>query len=261
MKVEKIREPGQCIDIDSALSTATLKNCDGAASWRYYYDGNAARLEHADLNPHQCLGRRAGESNDDYVIIEDESLAPNAALADLEIFPTGLVPCSQDKVVYWRNTIAGEEHNVFQWSLIDVKTGFALGPSYCVDVPQIPQSECPKPLTENITSWRKYGDSGDATEISVKPSAALQDITDPEVLFQFYLFTMEGKASRILDPIDAVNVRLADGESAFSAFKTILIPLQQLPKVGPAFKVVSIPVKFVAKALKVRFQCFSMSLS
>ena len=205
-----------------------------------------------------------------------------------EGLPTGLVPCSQ--AVYSRMAIAGEENNVFQWSLFNVKTGAPEEPFYCIDVPQSIQSECPGNLTD-ASSWRKYGDSGDATEISVKPSATLQDISDPEVLFQFYLFTAEGKASRVVrsrmatlvrdverltklivtvvqittealnlvetvkTPIEEVNVKLEDGESAFNAFKKILTPLAKIPKVGPVFKGINIPVKAVAKALKVRYQC------
>jgi hypothetical protein len=275
MNVEKIREPGQCIDIDSSSKDAVLKNCDEAVTWRYYYDGNDARLEYASNDPQeqQCLGRRG-----------DYDLVPLP-----EGLPTGLVPCSQ--AVYSRMAIAGEENNVFQWSLFNVKTGAPEEPFYCIDVPQSIQSECPGNLTD-ASSWRKYGNSGDATEISVKPSATLQDISDPEVLFQFYLFTAEGKASRVVrsrmatlvrdverltklivtvvqittealnlvetvkTPIEDVNVKLEDGESAFNAFKIILTPLANIPKpFGPVFKGINIPVKAVAKALKVRYQC------
>lgn len=291
IKVEKIGEPGQCIDI-GVSSNAVLKSCNDAKSWKYYYDGNAARLELEGAGQDsQCLGRRA----ENYEIVEDES---KLGVDVLKALPTGLVPCSQDKVVaYWRNTIAGKENNVFQWSLINVTTGLAVNPSYCVDVPQSAQIECPTKLTSDVSSWRRYGDTGDATEISVKPKATLQDISDPEVLFQFYLFTAEGKASRIVrsrmaalirdverlqklisnvlkitseavnlvemvqPPIDKVNDMLEKGESAFNKFKSILTPLQRIPYVGPVFKAANIPIKGVAKALKVRSQCRSLKVT
>ena len=279
MKVESISNPGQCIDFDSS-NIAELKDCSNSANWQYYYYGSNAKLAYADDNSERCLGR-----------LGDFGLIPPP-----QDLPTGLMDCSTtETAVYSRMAIAGEESNVFQWSRVNttLDPGVPIEPFYCVEIlPTTPQpqqqSECPANLT-GANTWRKYGDSGDATEISVKPSATLQDISDPEVLFQFYLFTAQGKASRIIrsrmavllrdverlkgltekvlkisaealglvsivrTPIDTVNSRLDEGESAFNDFKTILTPLAKIPKVGPIFKAINIPVKAVAKAMKVRY--------
>ena len=279
MKIESVESPGKCIDIDYATEDAILRNnCEDAASWYYYYNGNSARLQLLDASTDQCLGRRS----DNYEIIENEG---DVGLAELIELPTGLVPCTKDKVVYWRNTIAGEENNIFQWSLIN--NGTAIEPYFCLDVPQKRQSKCLSDLKDAKT-WRKFGDEGDATEISVKPSATLQDISDPEVLFQFYLFSAEGKRSRILrsrmaalvrdvalmknlitsvlritteslnlvemvqTPVSEINDNLKEGARSFKVFGIILKPFTKIPKIGPIFTKVNKPVKAVEKASKVR---------
>jgi len=280
IKVEKFQDSGNCIDFNSD-NNAVLKSCDEAVSWRYYYDGNEARLElqNGEQQEAFCLGRRA----EDYTVVSDEN---SNAIDTLRILPTGIVPCSKDKVVYWRNTIGGEENNILQWSLI--KKGFAIEPQFCLDVGMEPakQEECSKQRPPS--SWRNYLDKGDATVISVKPSATLQDITDPEVLFQFYLFSPEGKSSRILrsrmavlirnieglkksvaavllttteasnmvqqalTPIQDVENGLDKGAEAFKLFKTVLTPLARIPTIGPVFKGINVPVKAVENAMKVR---------
>lgn len=281
MVLESVKNPGMCIDIHSSNNAVLTDDCVHAAKWNYYYSGNEARLELVDETNTEklCLGRRA----DEYEITEDES---NIGLDELKMLPTGLVPCSTDKVVYWRNTIAGEEHNIFRWSLVDRTTGTAVGPQFCLDVPQEAQVECPSDIEEART-WRKLGSAGDATEISVKPMATLQDINDPEVLFQFYLFGAEGKTSRVVrsrmaalvrdvellkkmitgvlgittealnlvesvqTPLREADDRFKDGAESFKAFNLILTPLEKIPKIGPIFKGLNVPVKAVEKEMKV----------
>jgi hypothetical protein len=51
---------------------------------------------------------------------------------------------------------------------------------------------------DNEAKWRSYGSAGDDTAISVRPELLLQEITDPELLFQFFLYSPDGKLSRIL---------------------------------------------------------------
>jgi hypothetical protein len=120
----------------------------------------------------------------------------------------------------------------------------------------------------------------------------LQDITDPEVLFQFYLFSAEGKASRVLrsrmaalvrdverakvlvktttniiaeaanildavqPPMDAVNVRLEEGKKSFKLFSTIARPLELIPYVGQVVKAIKIRTITgqISKLMKVSFQ-------
>lgn len=277
MNVESTQKPGECISNDATLETCS----SGSAKWIYYYDGNRARLQLADTN--DCLGRQDPDGN--YMTSDG-----------LHTFPTGIVRNSCDNVErspFTRMVIGGKEHNVFQWSLIETtgdKEGRPILPYYCVDIPQSQQEVCPD-LT-SAPSWRKYGNALDATEISVKPSATLQDITDPEVLFQFYLFSAEGKASRVLrsrmaalvrdverakvlikttttiiaeatnildavqPPMDAVNVRLEEGKKSFKLFSTIARPLELIPYVGQVVKAIKIRsiTGQLSKLMKVRFQ-------
>ena len=58
---------------------------------------------------------------------------------------------------------------------------------FSVTVPQTTQELCSS--VSSTDSWRRYGDEGDATEISVKPSLVLQTITDPDKLLQLWLQT------------------------------------------------------------------------
>ena len=199
--------------------------------------------------------------------------------------PTGLVPCK--KTTWSRQILAGVEHNEFEWSIVHI-TGEPTEPSYCLEVPtQMKQNEC-KDVQDKRT-WRSFGTAGDATEISVKPAATLQIVTDPEVLFQFYLFSKEGKSSRILrsrmagllrnaenlrrfiqntlkitqeaynvldtvsSPIGAVNGHLSEGHSTFSLFNRVIYPLELVPYLGKLLKALRLKTITgqVAKHMKV----------
>lgn len=69
---------------------------------------------------------------------------------------------------------------------------------HSVRADQKTQVECRDLPSARRESWRKYGSSGDATEISVKPGLILQQITDPEKLLQFWLMTADGRDARLL---------------------------------------------------------------
>ena len=98
--------------------------------------------------------------------------------------PTGLVPCKE--FVFSRVALFGKEHNEFEWSLVDFKKS-----GIPIDVPQ--ETQVVRQNDFNCEArWRRHEDQIDATEISVKPAATLQIIIDPEVLFQFFLFSKEG---------------------------------------------------------------------
>lgn len=74
---------------------------------------------------------------------------------------------------------------------------------------------CPANLDQE-QRFRRRGNKVIVSDVSVKPGAIVRSITDPEVLFQFFLFSAEGKHSRILQQKYA---RLA--RSAESAYKYI----------------------------------------
>ena len=189
MKVESIESPGQCLnDMATALISCSLAN-----EWVYIFDAKYARLQQAPSwtsDPPLCLAREH----------DDPATFCNG---DLSSRPTGLIHCAPPEdgdisnVTYWRTVLGGEEGNVFQWSLIDGQ-GLPDGPMYCIRTPnQEPQDICDADL-DNEQHWRRYDQVVDATEISVKPDLLLQKITDPEVLFQFFLFSAEGRLSRQL---------------------------------------------------------------
>eukprot|EP00557_Chaetoceros_sp_GSL56_P003094 CAMPEP_0176494246 /NCGR_PEP_ID=MMETSP0200_2-20121128/9982_1 /TAXON_ID=947934 /ORGANISM="Chaetoceros sp., Strain GSL56" /LENGTH=4859 /DNA_ID=CAMNT_0017891967 /DNA_START=343 /DNA_END=14922 /DNA_ORIENTATION=+ len=265
LQLESMNDSGQCLSLDTN-ELATLAPCsNGSNEWIYNYDGNNATLILAD-NTSSCLGRRLDDGR------YDNTCDSSNVCKNPEDFPSGLVPCKE--VVWSRQALAGEENNVFQWSLINFTNGEKLGPDYCLKAPTDPtQTLCDDTMSvDHAQTWRAYGSAGDATEISVKPSATLQIVTDPEVLFQFYLFSKEGKSSRILrsrmaglirdverfkkfleatlvivleaavivdliqEPIGKVDDRMKTGERTFEAFKWILTPLELIPKVGKAVK-------------------------
>lgn len=184
MRVESFQRQGRCIDENAE----DVVPCDSASAgeWEYYYkhedfDKPALRKTGpGNTSDHpQCMGR----------------VLPFGSTAELATLPTGLVPCdfddNNDIIPLYRTVLAGEEVNIFQWSLDAT--------DYCARVPDEDnmQSVCEAEL-EDEQQWRRYGDEGDATEISIRPQLALQGITDPEVAFQFFLFSAEGKLSRTL---------------------------------------------------------------
>ncbi|KAL7535432.1 hypothetical protein ACHAXR_011908, partial [Thalassiosira sp. AJA248-18] len=185
MRVESVESPGWCIR-ESSLSKLSLFPCfiPFGDWWQYYYDASFARLQKVGTN--QCLAREVDN--------------PKEFTGNIENLPTGLMSCGEsdvENVAFYRTVLGGEEANVFQWNLINTTTGLSSGPSYCVRVPQQSQQVCKADLV-NEMHWRRYDVAADATEISVKPDLLLNKITDPEVLFQFFLFTAEGKSSRKL---------------------------------------------------------------
>jgi hypothetical protein len=121
--------------------------------------------------------------------------------ADVELFnlTTGLTNCSDpddiEAKLYWLMTLGGENNNILQWKQVDLSGD--LIDLYCYDVPQPMQEVCDDNL-DNEAKWRRYGSAGDDTAISVRPELLLQEITDPELLFQFFLYSPDGKRSRIL---------------------------------------------------------------
>ena len=274
MKLESIKDSGKCLGIDGASKRATLDSCTTVEDeWVYNYNGNNATLIKSD-DTTQCLGRR--HVNGDY---ETEDDMPKD-------FPTGLVPCKE--IVWSRQALKGEEHNIFSWSLINFRNGEIIGQEYCLQAPtEDQQTLCRDDVGTDATStqtWRALETAGDRTEISVKPSATLQIITDPEVLFEFYLFSKEGKSSRILrsrtaglvrdverlrrfiqtvliivkeaytrlqsvqDPIGKVTGRLTKGADTFSLFNKLIYPFEFVPYVGKAIK-----------AARIRFICSQVS--
>jgi hypothetical protein len=264
MKLESINDQQQCLAIDDDAK-AILKKCiDSTDEWIYSFNSNNATLIHQSGSGNRCLGRKLDDGQ------YENTCNTSNICKEPQNYPSGLVPCSE--VVWSRLVLAGEEQNIFQWSLINFTNGEKIGPDYCLEVPtQSTQRIC----TANLNfeqNWRAYGNGGDATEISVKPSASLQIVTDPEVLFQFYLFAKEGKSSRILrsrmaglirdverlqrivnmlmvivaeaftvvdsvqEPIGTVKNRLTQCESKFEFFSNVLIPFEFVPYVGKVIK-------------------------
>lgn len=265
IKLESIQDPGQCLSTDSS-DLASLTSCQNNGNeWIYNYNGNNATLIEGN-NADVCMGRRLDDGL--YNKICDSS----DVCKEPKDFPSGLVPC--DEVFWSRQVLAGEENNIFQWSLINFRNGEKLGPDYCLQAPTgTKQKLCDDALSlSKAQTWRAYGSAGDATEISVKPSATLQIVTDPEVLFQFYLFSKEGKSSRILrsrvaglirdvdrlqkfikklvvitleafvlvdliqEPIGKIEDKMHSGERTFKLYNILLIPFQYVPYVGTAIK-------------------------
>lgn len=259
MAVESIDNPGQCIS-ENGEKIVSCNDSTGRGQWKYIYDGSKPVLQSTATQ--RCLGR----VTDDYETFTGE-------LKDL---PTGLVPCN--KYTHSRISLGGESGNVLQWSEINLTSGKPIDPFYCITYPQPMnsigkriQKVCADDLTKELT-WRKYGSGSDATEISVKPSAALQAISDPEVLFQFYLYSVEGRQSRILRsntaklvrlveraksnivkttniveealtvldttiaPLDQIEATLQQTSSTFKAFSLIIRPIEYIPYVGPVVR-------------------------
>lgn len=276
MKLESIKSPDvQCLAYDDD-EESTLKPCTDLYEWVYVFNGDNATLALKDGT--KCMGRTLGK---DGLYNEIEDIVPAS-------LPSGLVPC--EEAVFSRQVLAGEEHNVFQWSLINFKTGEKTGPDYCLQAPtERIQSQCNETSVRQAQTWRAYGSAGDATEISVKPSATLQIVSDPEVLFQFYLFSKEGKSSRILrsrmagllrlaenfkfflktmiaitnesygvvqkvsNPVAVVEEKLETGRSTFNLFNKVLIPFELVPYLGKLLKALRLRkiTDMVAKHMKV----------
>jgi hypothetical protein len=182
MKLESFENPNQCIS-----STAnTLVQCADAGTWQYFYNTNNSRLELDGSS--QCFGKVPGT--------DEQEAMPDFQLSDL---PTGLTECSDpdnaEEKIYWLMTLGGENNNILQWKQVDF-AGDLLN-LFCFDVPQPMQEVCDDNL-DNEAKWRRYGSAGDDTAISVRPELLLQEITDPELLFQFFLYSPDGKLSRIL---------------------------------------------------------------
>jgi hypothetical protein len=280
-------EPGQCIRADGG----GLIGCDNAAAgvWQYHYDppkSEKARLELrrglVTVNPgDQCLGR--------VQLTPEQSQAGGALSAQ----PTGLIPChggeDTSTFAYWNMIIDGPEGDIFTWKDGVLTDDDADDTTYCINVLSDKQQQCPEDLRD-VQTWRRYpgGEAVDATEISVKPSLLLQEISDPELLYQLFLFSAEGKQSRILRakaaglsrdveavvpaigmarvviaesedlittvraPLTFVSDRINDGEKFFKIFSTILAIFEPLPYVGPVVKATRFkPItKQVAKRLK-----------
>ena len=261
MQLESIKDSGKCLGIDANMR-ATLDYCTILKDeWVYNYSGNEATLIKSD-DTTQCMGRR--HVNGDY---ETEDDMP-------EDFPTGLVPCKE--IVWSRQALKGEEHNIFSWSLINFTNGELLGPEYCLQAPtKENQHLCSDDVSTDTSTeqtWRALETAGDRTEISVKPKATLQIVTDPDGLFAYYLFSKEGKSSRILrsrmaglirdverlrrfiqtvliivqeaygrlqsiqDPIGKVTDRLGKGADTFSLFNKVIYPFEFIPYVGKVIK-------------------------
>ncbi|GFH44128.1 hypothetical protein CTEN210_00602 [Chaetoceros tenuissimus] len=267
MKLESVRDPGLCLSTNSSY-LASLAPCgDTGNEWIYNYNGNNATLIQGD-NENFCMGRRLDDG------LYNETCNSSNVCKKPENFPSGLVPCKE--VVWSRQVLAGEENNIFQWSMINFRNGEKLGPDYCLQAPTGTKQELCNDASSlsSAQTWRAYVDNApiDATEISVKPSATLQIVTDPEVLFQFYLFSKEGKSSRILrsrvaglirdverlkkliefllvitqeayalvdtiqEPIGKIDDKMQTGERTFSIFNKLLIPFEYIPYVGKALK-------------------------
>ena len=260
MKVESIEAPGKCISDDAS----ELTDCSSANVWEYYYDPNFARLKRFGSTHPQCLARKTKKP-----------------LTDLpENLPTGLMDCGPDDVSnsqFYLTILGGDEANVFQWAKINVLTGLPSA-TYCITIPQQESGQqlCGDNLDDEM-HWRRYDTVIDATEISVKPDLLLNKITDPEVLFQLFLFSAEGKSSRKLRALSAglyrdvsrispiidftVNVvseslalvstvgdeveSISDGtskaESSFKSLSIILKIFQNVPKVRKVIKTIKLP--------------------
>lgn len=257
MKVESIGRAGQCI----ASNGTTVTSCEGAdaGTWKYIYDANNPRLVLTGV-PNQCLGRFL--AGGDYVGYGD------GAITDL---PTGMTFCndstSSPSYAFSLLQLTGEEGNVFKYDNPITKPRVA----YCIEVPADKMTECDADLTKEQT-WRAYGSERDATEISVSPKAVLSEITDPEALFQLYLFSAEGKASRKLraltaalvrdvervipkvfaalgvtetattvlgyvqQPADSIKSRLSNGADSFKLFSNIIRPFEFVPYINTPIK-------------------------
>ena len=249
MKLESFDNRGQCVD----STGETLKECARIDSfWQYYYESDVnplPQLRRLSPPPEVCLGRKG----------DPTSLETDKGYTDLD---TGVTQCVTDFAAFNLLTLSGKEGNVFTWydPLDEDKT------LYCVSVPNPSnrQKLCESNF-ENNDRWRKFGEEGDATEISVRPELTLSNIDDPEILFQFFLFRAEGKASRVLraltaslgrdieravvgllitltvlgeatgmveqvaGPIDRIARSMDRTEVVFSAIKRVLTPFQYFP--------------------------------
>lgn len=194
IQLELIDNDGVCLGKDGESLTQCGTGDSGV--WQYYYasfDSDAARLEllSSETPGYSCLGRVVNE--------EDVGIEP-------QTLPTGLVTCDggedTEKFPYWYTILGGNETNIFQWrnQLNDEGT-------YCISIPQTTQEQCPVDLG-SVQKWKKYSPTtSGATEISVKPDLTLQTITDPELLFQLFLFTAEGKLSRKVCSVALCNLK------------------------------------------------------
>jgi hypothetical protein len=259
MRLESFSNKGKCMSLDGT----DLKACQGGevGVWRYYYDstnGNLGRLERQDpsQSPPQCFGRVPGDLDFPYSYLPETS-------------PNGIVPCdatlSEDPLqVFYRTTLYGAEYNVLSFLVNNQE-------DYCVKLPNgnPMQAKCGP---GNEQRWRAYGSAGDSTELSLKPGAASQEITNFEVALQFFLFSSEGKISRILrantaklrrlvdtilpvlestaasvstvsdliqsveEPATQLSGRLDGAERIFKIFGFVLKPVESVPYVGPVLK-------------------------
>ncbi|CAB9518256.1 expressed unknown protein [Seminavis robusta] len=248
MKLQAI-EGGQCLSANGN----NLVACNGASvgSYQFFYrPTNESRMELADSD--QCWGK-----------------VPDEDIDSLVYFPTGLLPCDQDDDedarVNWLMTWGDEDFNVLQWQ-------HANGTVYCYDVGQEEQRECSSDLSTE-RHWREYSSDTypDYAMISVRPGALVQEF-DAELQYQFFLYSPQGYQARLLlarfaqleeavelllpiisqtkelvqdcldltatvtEPIEEVEGHLDEGESFFSMVATVLMPLEQIPHIGPVLQ-------------------------
>ncbi|EJK76609.1 hypothetical protein THAOC_01618, partial [Thalassiosira oceanica] len=277
----------ECIVVNTSLKKVEVGDCSSSlARWSQYSECKLnsrtntlpMKLELID-HPGKCMVPTSSSTPSSGIQL-GESRYTSDTTKEPENLPNGLMECSgTENAVFYRNVLAGEKDNIFQWS--KMTSGKPDGPLYCVEIGGSgPQKECGDLTQEQ--QWKKHDQVVDITAISIKPGLLQNKITDPEVLLRAKANAIRRMASRInpvvtstltvgnqaLDLIETVGTSsedlvslcqvntnmmsiIASYRPAISTVNVIKV-FQPLPYVGPVIKATKLPtiMKQIANRLK-----------
>lgn len=293
-ELESVDYPGRCLAMDakpvnldgsctleSSWSTTSvgMTVCNGVAATRFNYfylqskDPNARYRMFNALDASQCLGRPVDNS------VQDPDLVPG---------PVRWMGCDENNFAFnsWTLTNGTVFENAKTDEANNANRNFTLLYSPCSQalLSQDSATVAGSPMLSSLSRWRRFGLEGSATEIAVKPTAILQDITDPALKFQIWLWNDEGKRSRQLlsrievfsevttvlasfidevdmsvqkvtkglDSVTSLTGPLANAVDGIVDFANVIVPIlrvfERVPYVGPVLK--AIRVRFLVDKAK-----------
>lgn len=254
---------------DGGTDDAGLAVCDSvdATVLQYFYaqsEDNPHLMKH--VNGTKCVSR---DMNPD-------------AVKEIQEGPVSWGSCSKEKAAV--NTWELANGTTFTTSKPDGRNTvkiFDLTQSSCNQ--KVVSSNLP-PADASLIAWKKYGMGNSAVELAIKPNALIQEITDPVAKLQIWLFSDDGKRSRMLlsrldlfgefpkilsdfmGEIDRTVSKIGGGLAATTAFTdplssgaekivsfgSIVVPvlmfLERLPYVGPVLRLIRL--RSLVKAAK-----------
>ena len=188
------------IDLDWAKNTGFDLDppdieCDDNVMHQGYhaYEDCSIASSNIPLLQYSYISKRFHPSTNAALCLARHSLFPN--LVDIRRCDEG----SQDTL--W--TLAGPENNVLKQFELGVPSSNGAA---CIERRDSPEQcgyntileGCDHNSLDPRNGWKMYGRGGDAIEIAVKPSAAVEEITDPDLLFDIFITSDFGARAREL---------------------------------------------------------------